>query len=847
MPFIGQNSPLIIHSDAATAEQGAELLQSLVVRIALMLPYRARFTFVDPAGAGLAFPMRRHLPHVRENSGDARRDLEAVRVDIQRVIEGYLDASTKSFELVPTYIRSNERFQFVFAADFPNHYDRLTVEALEQIARTGPAAGVYLFIHYNSEYPLPRDVNIDEFPNCGHLDLNQTTGLGFAGVDLELKPDPAPAPQLQSDLFGALRQARPIEHLLAWDEITGKPELNWWSEDADKRIETPIGAHGSGDPLSLWFGVNSEGQPCAHGMLGAMTGSGKSNLYHVLITGLAVRYSPHQLRFYLIDGKDGVEFQPYRHLPHAEVVSLRSSPELSRSVLAELVDEKERRNALFARNGVNDFSNYRQSERRDGPLPRLLLLVDEYQQLFDGDQDGAASNLLRQLAEQGRSAGIHMFLASQRFGAAGMLDQTGTFGNMHLRVAMQMTASDVQRLSEFGRQGKALIAACDLPGKIVVNDRSGEDNANVAGKAAFIKAERRAEVLGELNRKADQLPEDQLPNRVVFDGSAQPLFIDNPAAAHLLRAAGWPSSQAKEAMARKPAREGGLGIADWFAAEGPSLFWLGQEFSVRGQARAILRRRAAEHMVITGGIQPARYGMLCAAVLSLALTTGPDQGEFMIIDRGIGDTRWSEALKAVSDLALTPAGFKVRYGRDNHDLSAVLTDLLAEIDRRRGLDEAELLRQPTMLVVLSDLDRVDAFRRRIGAYGLSDSERGPDLARLYVEGAQLGIHLLLGFGGVRLLTSVIDERAGLPHFRHRVALQMSEDESFTFVRSRRAAVLQSGGSRPIRALYLDVERDQTTQFKPYSTEAEGVEGDASSMIEQARAIGEVLRKRSARP
>ena len=163
------------------------------------------------------------------------------------------------------------------------------------------------------------------------------------------------------------------------------------------------------------------------------------------------------------DGKDGVEFKPYRHLPHAEVVSLHSSSELSRSVLQELVEEKERRNTIFSKAEVADLTAYRQKGQPLGVLPRILLLVDEYQELFEGDRDGIASEQLLQLTAQGRSAGIHMLLASQRFGAAGMMNQTAIFGNIHLRMAMQMTDSDRQALTEFGRRGKQLITTCDLP------------------------------------------------------------------------------------------------------------------------------------------------------------------------------------------------------------------------------------------------------------------------------------------------------------------------------------------------------------------------------------------------
>ena len=71
-PFIGSNKTFIIRS--SDPQKSLELLQSLVVRTALMFPHQTRYTLLDPAGAGIAFPMRRYLPLVTENTFDIRRD-----------------------------------------------------------------------------------------------------------------------------------------------------------------------------------------------------------------------------------------------------------------------------------------------------------------------------------------------------------------------------------------------------------------------------------------------------------------------------------------------------------------------------------------------------------------------------------------------------------------------------------------------------------------------------------------------------------------------------------------------------------------------------------------------------
>jgi len=63
------------------------------------------------------------------------------------------------------------------------------------------------------------------------------------------------------------------------------------------------------------------------GLIGSTTGSGKSNLLHVLITQLALVYPPAELALYLLDFREGVEFQDYLRLPQVRVIALESERE----------------------------------------------------------------------------------------------------------------------------------------------------------------------------------------------------------------------------------------------------------------------------------------------------------------------------------------------------------------------------------------------------------------------------------------------------------------------------------------------------------------------------------------
>ena len=133
------------------------------------------------------------------------------------------------------------------------------------------------------------------------------------------------------------------------------------------------------------------------------------------------------------------------------------------------------------------------------------------------------ANLLR-LSQQGRSAGIHMLLASQRFDTAGMLHRADIFGNMHLRIAMQLAQADVATLTDFGLKGRRMITAtCDRVGHLVMNERAGDDEANVSGKAAMLDADRRDEIIRALADRAVVWSQGSFrAPTIVFHGQAQP-------------------------------------------------------------------------------------------------------------------------------------------------------------------------------------------------------------------------------------------------------------------------------------------------------------------------------------
>ena len=108
-------------------------------------------------------------------------------------------------------------------------------------------------------------------------------------------------------------------------------------------------------------------------------------MLHVLITNLALWYSPDEIEFYLVDFKKGVEFKTYatNKLPHARVVAVESDREFGISVLQRIDEELKRRGELFRDLGVQDIAGFR--EKSDDRMPRILLIIDEFQEFFIDD------------------------------------------------------------------------------------------------------------------------------------------------------------------------------------------------------------------------------------------------------------------------------------------------------------------------------------------------------------------------------------------------------------------------------------------------------------------------------
>ena len=833
IPFVGNYRGIILSCNNQTAPSAREVFLSLLLRTVFVLPQRVRYFLIDPANSGNAFiSVAGSLSHRGETTGDACTDLKKVQEGFHRIQSNFLNPRADSFEKLDPATQASEKLQLVFVADFPKRFDRRAIEMLQAVATNGPQNGTYVFVEWNKDHPLPAGMKAEEltFDPATIVDLcanaNGEGGDGFEFL-LDKLPD-------SESMKSALDRAREMERqdvgVIAFtDHRILPPPEKWWSQSSIDYIETSIGLRGAHDTIDLWFGSRQQ-TTCAHGIIAGSPGSGKSVFLHVLICGLAARYSPEELRMYIIDMKEGVELAPYHKLPHTAVISSNSSPELARSILGELSDELSRRYELFKSTGAQSLADYRRMTGAE-KLPRILLLIDEYQGIFNNDREGLASQLLKQLAEKGRAAGIQILLASQKYEAAGMEHADAIFNCIPLRLGLKLESDQIDRQQMFGTSTeRSLLKQCDVAGKIVV--RSPDIAECFTGRVAMLEVSQRSQLLQQLATKAIASG-ISTPAPIILDGLAEPELLSSPFIRELIDNEAVVSDPVKMAALVK-CKQQGLGESSWLHEDHPTAFVIGKSFSVRGYASFVFRRRSGDNaLIVSAEHDMERYGIL-VAITSSAILQKRAALHLEILDFAQPQTRWHGSIAAASIALCNKYGSTVNVLADRRLAEESIEKLSMELDRRKGLGDAELMSEKTVLIILSEPERVQCLHRSGVGISASDSPTGAKFRRIYHEGPLLGIHVVISVGSASSLWQILDRRM-IELFRYRICLQIDEKSSFDLLGSPKAANLNRMESKPVRALLYDQQRNAEVVFKPYICHGPET-GIVSAVIAMAKVV-----------
>ncbi|MDY0168716.1 MAG: FtsK/SpoIIIE domain-containing protein [Thermoguttaceae bacterium] len=790
LPF-PERSLLMLEAGKGDRTAPFALMQTILLRMLTALPPgKLRLTIIDPVGLGENFAAFMHLADYDEKLVASRIWTDRAHVEqrladltahMENVLQVYLRNTFATIEEYNAFAgEMAEPYQLLVVADFPASFSEAAAARLKSIVASGARCGVFTLLSTDRSLPLPRGFQWpDLLPHATRLSYRDGRFLrehpDYGDLSLEFPPPPPSEQftQMVRQVGERVDDAARVE--VPFETVAPEPGQRW-TADSRAGIDIPLGRAGATRLQHLRLGRGTS----QHVLISGKSGSGKSTLLHALITNIALRYSPEEIELYLIDFKKGVEFKAYADgsLPHARVVAIESEREFGLSVLARLDDELRRRGDRLRELRVQDIRGYRNA-RPDERMPRILLIVDEFQELFIEDDRLAqdAALFLDRLVRQGRAFGIHVLLGSQTLSGAYSLARS-TIGQMAVRIALQCSEADSHLiLSEENTAARLLTR----PGEAIYNDANGLFEGNHPFQVAWLPDHQRDSLLGELGRLAEARRQSfELP--IVFEGNVPA----DPAANSLLTAL--------------------LDADHWPAPSPASHAWLGAPVAIKGPTAATFVRQGGSNLLVVGQDEPAALGVLASAVVSLG-AQHPPGARFYVFDGMRPDAPhagfWECLARALPHEVSVIAPHKVE---------GPISEVFAECARREAANDEDA---PPIYFVVYHLARFRDFLKADDDFGFSrlDADKPPSpaqqLSELLRRGPAVGIHGLLWCDSYNALSRAIDRQA-LRDVEMRVLFRMNASDSSNLIDSPAASRLSEH-----RAVLYDEGQGRIEKFRPY--------------------------------
>ncbi|MEO1528147.1 MAG: FtsK/SpoIIIE domain-containing protein [Planctomycetota bacterium] len=715
------HSGLIIHAAPGQMDAATNMVQQVLWRMMSgAAGGRTKVTLIDPIGRGQNFTsfmsLTDHDPTlVGHRVWTTENQIEARLGEIAQHAEDVLQSSLRDqFDRVEDYNRiagsMAEPYRAVAAIGLPEGLTRIGYKHLRALIESGIRCGVFVLMvvqkdqAWSAEQPLPKDHRLLELS----IDAAGHWSLRHEGLDtLHFTPAANVPADLRGDLSEKIGQAAveaarvevPLESLL--------PSENGGDGSTDDGIDITIGSQGGQRTVSLVLGEGVR----QHVLIAGKTGSGKSTLLHAIITSGAHQFTPDQLEYYLLDFKKGVEFKAYAdaQMPHARVIGIESERGFGRSVLQRLDQELQHRGELFRGESAQELSEYRRASGK--AMPRIMLVVDEFQELFVRDDRVAAdcAMLLDRLVRQGRSFGIHVILSSQSLAGAYSLPRA-TLGQMAVRIAMQCSESDAALILADDNTAARLI---NRPGEAIYNDAGGLVEGNQPFQVAWLSNERHGVLLNHVSKR-DAAFTETLPPPVIFQGN---------------RPCKWTPALASAAI--------GEGAAKHEELHG----LLGEAVEIGPPVGLQLSRNAGRNVLMIPSVE-ARAGLLSSVLSGFAKSNPELEVVYFNGNRASESQSLSPWLQA--------AGINAKEVGPRDSEAEILR--IVELVKERG-DEAEGV--PAVVLVFDPLDRFrdlrhdDAYTFSLdGGGGMSASQAFREVLK---DGPPAHVYSVLVCGGAEIV------------------------------------------------------------------------------------------------
>lgn len=785
---IPEQGSFLVETEEAGRVEGIAALNNLIMRLlASTPPGRISFTLLDPVAMGESFAGVMHLSDYEEGlihskiwtqTDQIEKRLGELNEHMEKVIQMYL---RNEYESITQYNEEAgniaEKYHYLVVADFPAGFSDLAAKRLHSIASSGGRCGVYSLIHWDRRHKLPPDFQAEDLRassatirfNGGHF---EPVAEVRNGLDLNLEAPPKG--EYAIDFIHKLGKASvdssrvevPFSHVAPSEE-----EI--WTFDTTNELRVPIGRTGATKLQYLAIGKGTR----QHALIAGKTGSGKSTLFHVMVTNLALWCSPEQVEFYLIDFKKGVEFKAYasKQIPHARVVAIESDREFGLSVLQRVDEELKRRGDMFRQHGAQDIDGYKRAGGTEA-VPRTLLMIDEFQEFFVED-DAISQNaavLLDRIVRQGRAFGIHCILGSQTLGGAFTLARA-TLGQMAIRIALQCEEADSYLILDDTNPAARLLTR---PGEGIYNDSAGAIEANSPFQVVWLPDQVRSSYLDKVVAK-EQASGKEYPRPVVFEGNAPAEIRENAVLAKQLAA----PAITPVATAR---------------------MWLGAPNSIKGPTEAKFARQSGNNLLLVGQRDDAILAMIGVAMLSLSAQYQKGGVRFVLMDGTVPDTSESQFLQSI----VQAVPHEVTLA-NNSNVEEVLGQLSQEIQTRSEGDGSQA---PAIFFLVHGVQKFRnlRFEEDFGFDTEAAPKPGVMFNNIITEGPSQGIHTVAVVDTYNNVNRCLSRKA-LTEFEMRVLFQMSQSDSAALIDTPKAGNLGLN-----RALFYNEQAGYLETFRPYA-------------------------------
>jgi len=805
LPF-PRSASMLIETTGEGRARGVQVLQTEMLRLlATVPPGKLRFTIIDPVRRGENFAAFMHLADVDDvlvtnriwtEPPDIEARLRDLTEQMENVIQKYL---RNDFETIVDYNEFAgevaEPFRILVVADFPHAFTEAAAARLASVAQGGARCGVHVLMTYDAQHTLPMKFDIKDIQrHATNLvwkgDKFVWKEPGFEKYPLAVE-QPPPDERLTEVVKRAGEHAKDSRRVEVPFEYIAPKEDQWWAGSTARGIDVALGRAGATKLQYLRLGQGTS----QHVLVAGKTGSGKSTLLHALITNLALTFNPAEIELYLIDFKKGVEFKTYasQELPHARVIAIESEREFGLSVLQKLDAELKRRGDLFRDIGVQDLNGFRKAQP-DVRMPRVLLIVDEFHELFVEDDKIAQESglLVDRLVRQGRAFGMHVMLGSQTLGGAYSLARS-TLGQMAVRIALQCSENDAHLiLSEENSAARLL----NRPGEAIYNDANGRKEGNNPFQVVWLSDEKREAYLKRIRAVADKERERWRNWQIVFEGNVPAVASRNMLLQDVLRSGAWSQP-----------------------AAGP-LAWLGEAIAIKDPTAAPFRPQNGSNLLLIGQRDEAALGIMATAMVSLAAQLAPAgspalnghpasaSARFYVVEATRAERLVAGSLGALAKMLPHP----VQAG-GRHELDGIIAELTEELQRRQANEKQEA---PALFFFIYDLARFRDLRREddFMSHSFSGEPRpasvGSQFADILREGPAVGIHTIVWCDTLNNLNRAVD-RQGVREFDLRVLFQMSNADSSNLIDTPAASKLG-----PNLAYFYNEEEGRLEKFRPYA-------------------------------